>query len=187
MDSGPAEWWQVASVWKPVFVLLGAVLAAIVGWRTLKQRTLADALALEQQRTADGRAEWWRRTQWALDHALAKAPSTRALGLVALATLAESELAPVEELKMLDNMLRIVAESSLGASLGQDLGNGNMRDVEVMPVPTAASQAGKTAVEEHVAPSDAAHPAQPTAGGGPPRPFPRNARWGLPQPGSAWP
>lgn len=118
--SGPAEWWQLASAWTPFFVLLGAVLAAVVGWRTLRQRTVADALALEQKRVADGRAEWWRRTQWALDHALDKDPSTRALGLVALGTLAASELAPVEELEMLESMTRIVHTSTPVPDPGDD-------------------------------------------------------------------
>ncbi|MFC8303356.1 hypothetical protein ACFUCV_06680 [Specibacter sp. NPDC057265] len=108
LHSGPAQWWQVASAWTPLFVLFGAVLAAVIAWRTLKQQTRADALALEQKQLADGR------TQWALDHALDKDPSSRALGLVALGTLAGSELAPVEELEMLESMSKIVAQGIPG-------------------------------------------------------------------------
>ena len=98
----PAEWWQVLGALGPLAVLLGALLAALISWHTLRQRTLADALALAQKREADNRAEWWKRTQWALDHVLDPDPDSKALGLAALAVLAHSELARPEELELLD-------------------------------------------------------------------------------------
>ncbi|MBT2522035.1 hypothetical protein [Arthrobacter sp. ISL-28] len=111
VDTGAAEWWQVLAALGPLAVLLGAILAALIGWSTLRQRTTADALALareadtnalKQKTDADSRAEWWKRTQWALDQALAKDKNTKALGLATLAVLTRSELARTEELELLD-------------------------------------------------------------------------------------
>lgn len=115
MDTGPAEWWQIVGALGPLAVLLGALIA----WFTLRQRTKSDALALQQKREADAnalqqktdadsRAEWWKRTQWALDHALATDKNTKALGLAALAVLTRSELARKEELELLDIAWRAV-------------------------------------------------------------------------------
>jgi hypothetical protein len=99
---GPAEWWQILGALGPLAVLLGAALAALIGWGTLRQRTAADALALAQKREADDRAEWWKRTQWALDQAVDEDADSKTLGLAALAVLAHSELARREELELLD-------------------------------------------------------------------------------------
>ena len=62
-----------------------------MAWQTLRQKAIAD-----------DRAEWWKRTQWALDSALDEDEDTRALGLAALEVLASSELARNEELELLD-------------------------------------------------------------------------------------
>ncbi|WLQ06100.1 hypothetical protein [Arthrobacter oryzae] len=35
--SAPAEWWQIVAALGPLAVLAGAVLAAFIGWRTLRQ------------------------------------------------------------------------------------------------------------------------------------------------------
>jgi hypothetical protein len=97
----------------PLAVLIAALLAFYINWRTLKQRTAADATALDQKRAADtqallqkteadSRAEWWRRTQWALDRALDPDEGTKALGLATLEVLARSELARTEELELFD-------------------------------------------------------------------------------------
>ena len=88
----------------PLAVLAAALLAFYINWRTLKQRTAPDKTALEQRRdadanalaqktAADSRAEWWRRTQWALDRALDEDEGTKALGLATLEVLAHSDLA----------------------------------------------------------------------------------------------
>ena len=100
--SGPAEWWQVVGALGPLAILLSGLVAALISYLVLRQRTNADALELIQKTRADSRAEWWRRTQWALDRALDQNGDTKALGLGALAVLAQSELASAEELELLD-------------------------------------------------------------------------------------
>ena len=112
VPSGPAEWWQIVAALGPLAILLAAVLAAAISWKTLRQRTTADALALAQKREADAdalnkrladdRSEWWRRAQWALDRALDDDEAAKALGLVTLEVLARSELARTEELELFD-------------------------------------------------------------------------------------
>ena len=62
-----------------------------MAWQTLRQKAIAD-----------DRAEWWKRTQWALDRALDEDQDIKALGLAALDVLARSELARNEELELLD-------------------------------------------------------------------------------------
>jgi hypothetical protein len=109
--SGPAEWWQVLAALGPLAILIGAVLAAVISWWTLRQRTVADALALAQRREADtgslkqkteadSRAEWWRRTQWAIDSSLSIDPDRAKVGLGLMEILAET--APgAEELRII--------------------------------------------------------------------------------------
>ncbi len=108
VHSGPAEWWQVVAALGPLAVLLTGLVAALISILVLRQRTQADALELIQKTHADSRAEWWRRTQWALDRALDADENTKALGLAALAVLAQSELASTEELELLDIAWRTV-------------------------------------------------------------------------------
>ena len=86
----------------PLAILLTGLVAALISFLVLRQRTQADTLELVQKTSADSRAEWWRRTQWALDRALNEDGNTKALGLAALAVLARSELASREELELLD-------------------------------------------------------------------------------------
>ena len=62
-----------------------------MAWQTLRQKAIAD-----------DRAEWWKRTQWALGSALDQDEDTQALGLATLGVLARSELARNEELELLD-------------------------------------------------------------------------------------
>jgi hypothetical protein len=113
IHSGPADWWVILAGLGPLAVLIAALLAFYINWRTLKQRTTADRTTLEQKREADAqalqqkteadsRAEWWRRTQWALDRALDEDEGTKALGLATLDVLARSELARKEELELFD-------------------------------------------------------------------------------------
>ena len=106
--SGPAEWWQVVGALGPLAILLSGLVAALISYLILRQRTSADALELIQKTSADSRAEWWRRTQWALDRALDQDEDIKALGLGALAVLAQSELASAEELELLDIAWRAV-------------------------------------------------------------------------------
>ncbi len=133
VHSGPADWWVILAGLGPLAVLVAALLAFYINWRTLKQRTAADATALEQKRAADtqallqkteadSRAEWWRRTQWALDRALDQDEGTKALGLATLEVLARSELARTEELELFD-----IAWISVG---GDENGDGNGNDAD---------------------------------------------------------
>ena len=97
-----AQWWQIVAALSPLAILLAAVVAAIVGLLTLRQKSAADARALAQRTEADNRSEWWRRTQWALDKAMGPDADSKALGLATLSVLARSELARAEELQLLD-------------------------------------------------------------------------------------
>lgn len=110
--SAPAEWWQIVAALGPLAVLAGAVLAAFIGWRTLRQKAVADAQALKQRTRADDRAEWWKRTQWALDKALDADEDAKAIGLASLAVLARSDLAREEELELLDIAWQSVMEAN---------------------------------------------------------------------------
>ncbi|MCU1548876.1 MAG: hypothetical protein JWO29_1827 [Arthrobacter sp.] len=114
------EWWQIVAALGPLAVLLGAVLAALLGWRTLRQRTRADARALDQKTEADNRAEWWKRTQWALDKALDRDEDAKALGLATLAVLTRSELARQEELELLDIAWQSVTEENNGETPAEE-------------------------------------------------------------------
>ncbi|MDQ0822463.1 hypothetical protein QFZ79_000200 [Arthrobacter sp. V4I6] len=91
VHTGPGEWWQILAALGPLAVLLGAVVAAYVGWRTLKQKA-----------EADNRAEWWKRTQWALDAVYSGDKKRGTIGLKVLKVLGESELAGDGELAVLE-------------------------------------------------------------------------------------
>lgn len=101
VHSGPAEWWQILAALGPLAVLLGALLAGFIGWNTLRQRTTADAKALAQKSESDNRAEWWKRTQWAIDSSMSDEPDRAKIGLRVMSVLAESPLAGPEELKII--------------------------------------------------------------------------------------
>lgn len=94
-----------------------------MAWRTLRQKAVAD-----------DRAEWWKRTQWALDRALDEDRDSKALGLAALDVLARSELARNEELELLD----IAWESVNGAE--ESTGSGQHVSAQV---------SGSAAVSQH--------------------------------------
>lgn len=102
VHTGPADWWVILAGLGPLAVLVAALLAFYINWRTLKQRRTADSEALEQKSEADSRSEWWRRAQWALDRALDDDKETKALGLATLDVLARSDLARKEELELFD-------------------------------------------------------------------------------------
>lgn len=113
LDPIPAQWWEILGALGPLAILLSAIVAAVLGGFTLRQRTQADALALvqkresdaaalEQKRRSDERSEWWTRAQWALDRALDDRPATKTLGLATLDVLGRSTLARTEELELFD-------------------------------------------------------------------------------------
>jgi hypothetical protein len=112
VHTGPAEWWQILAALGPLAILLGALLAAFIGWNTLRQRTVADERALAQKREADtnalrqkteadSRAEWWRRTQWALEASLNDKEEKQDIGLAVLEQLSTSNLAGPEEAQII--------------------------------------------------------------------------------------
>lgn len=97
----PLEWWQNVALFSPMAVLFAAILAAVINFFILSQRTAADGRALEQKRladesalrqkeAADSKAEWWKRAQWALDSSLSDNPDRVTLGLGIMEVLAES-------------------------------------------------------------------------------------------------
>jgi hypothetical protein len=88
--AAPPEWWQILSALSPLAVLVAAIVAAVVGF-----------LSLRQKARADNRAEWWRRAQWALDASLARSRSEAEMGQKAIDLLGRSELASREELALL--------------------------------------------------------------------------------------
>ncbi|WP_285242863.1 hypothetical protein [Pseudarthrobacter sp. fls2-241-R2A-127] len=140
VHSGPADWWVILAGLGPLAVLIAALLAFYINWRTLKQRTAADKTSLDQKReadanalqqktAADSRAEWWRRTQWALDRALDPDEGTKALGLATLEVLARSELARTEELELFDIAWKSVSGDENGDDAETDTGSGQERAV----------------------------------------------------------
>ncbi|WDF32725.1 hypothetical protein PTW37_12780 [Arthrobacter agilis] len=101
VSDGPS-WWEIIGALAPFAVLLAAVLATLTAFATLRQRAAADRAALDQKRRADDRAEWWRRTQWAIDAATSLDPVRQEAGVEALLQLSYSELATAEDRLILD-------------------------------------------------------------------------------------
>lgn len=89
--ASPAEWWQVVGALSPFAVLVAAVIAAFVGFNQIQQK-----------READNRAEWWKRTQWALDAVYSGDDRRGTVGLKVLTVLAGSKLAGQGELDVLE-------------------------------------------------------------------------------------
>jgi hypothetical protein len=93
----------------PIAALLAAILVAWVGWNNLKHQQTAlrvsvqsDARNLRQKRQADGRSEWWRRTQWALEATASDDPVMSGYGAGLLSLLAKSDMAGPEDKALLD-------------------------------------------------------------------------------------
>ncbi|MFH5879843.1 hypothetical protein [Arthrobacter sp. NA-172] len=97
----PAEWWQILGALSPLAVLVAAIVAAVVG-----------LLSLRQKARADDRSEWWRRAQWALDASLSRSRSEAEMGQRAIGLLGRSELASPEELAL----LKVGTEDALEAA-----------------------------------------------------------------------
>lgn len=102
INSGSSHWWEIVGALGPFAILLAAGIAATVAGMSLRQKSIADQLALAQKSAADSRSEWWRRAQWALDTAMSADTVQRALGNAILSVLAGSELASAEELAIFD-------------------------------------------------------------------------------------
>ncbi|GAB3284483.1 hypothetical protein GCM10027449_28550 [Sinomonas notoginsengisoli] len=107
------QWWEVVSALAPLGTLAAAVVAAVIGLGTLRQRSYADR-----------RAEFWRRTEWALEASVSPDPQLAAMGTMVLASLAKSDLiASDEELELLDAVwIEPIAEAE-DAGLDEELGD----------------------------------------------------------------
>jgi hypothetical protein len=79
-----------------LLVFLTAAIAAIVAWKTYRQR-----------KAADERAEWWRRTQWAIDYASDHDLEKGRIGLRTLRFLMSSDLASPEDKSMVKDVLAV--------------------------------------------------------------------------------
>ncbi|MEX5237892.1 hypothetical protein [Kocuria arenosa] len=106
-----------------LLVFATALTAAIVGWKTYRQRKEADDLSYRQRKTADeldyrqrkkadDRAEWWRRTQWAVDYASDPDVERARIGVRALDYLMVSELATEEDIALIRGILSAVIEGN---------------------------------------------------------------------------
>ena len=85
-----ADGWGVLASLGPLAILLAALIAAFIGWRSM-----------QTQAEANRRAQWWERAEWALDASMAADLDRRVVGLGVLALLAESSLAGEEEARIL--------------------------------------------------------------------------------------
>jgi hypothetical protein len=97
-----------------LLIFATAATAAIVAYKTYRQRKEADDLAYRQRKEADERAEWWRRTQWAVDYASDIRPEKVAIGISALDLMIPSPLAHDEDRRMLVSLFEkiVVAQES---------------------------------------------------------------------------
>jgi hypothetical protein len=110
------HWWEIVAALAPVGTLAAAVVAAIVGLRTLRQRSYSDR-----------RAEFWRRAEWALEASVSQDAQLAVMGTMVLASLAKSDLiASDEELELLDSVwvepIAEAEEAGLDEELGDDAG-----------------------------------------------------------------
>lgn len=87
--------------WGAIATAGAATMAAIVGVGAILTRWVADSRALRQKEIAEGRAEWWRRAEWAIDRACSDNPSQRVAGLLSLTDLADSALVGPAEIELL--------------------------------------------------------------------------------------
>lgn len=106
---GAPAWWAPWAAFGSYAALLAAGVAFLVGWLSIRQQKKALAAqienhqaALTQKSEADARAEWWRRTQWALEASASGNPMMYAYGTGILDLLAKSELAGPQDKRMLD-------------------------------------------------------------------------------------
>ncbi|WP_051442213.1 hypothetical protein [Arthrobacter sp. H14] len=81
------EWWEIVGQFQPLATLLAAIIAGLIAWRALRQRSVADR-----------RSEWWSRAQWSLDASLSDEDDRQEMGIKVLQVLADSKMASKEEL-----------------------------------------------------------------------------------------
>ena len=97
--SDTPDGWDVLASLGPLAILLAALIAGFIGWRSM-----------QMQAEANRRAQWWERAEWALDASMASDLDRRVIGLGVLALLAESTLAGEEEARI----LQVASNDSLG-------------------------------------------------------------------------
>jgi len=78
-------------------LIIGIQVAAVLAWHGDRQC-----------KEADGRAEWWRRTQWAMDYATDAEGRKASVGVEALDLLGESPLATEEDRHLLKTLFEQV-------------------------------------------------------------------------------
>lgn len=98
LAAGESGWRTALAVLTPLTAIIAAIVAAIVGWRNLKQQQDA----LDATVRSAGRAEWWTRTQWALDASASANAVMSTYGATMLDLLAESKMAKDEDMALLD-------------------------------------------------------------------------------------
>jgi hypothetical protein len=96
-NAAAADW----QVWAAFAPLLAALVAAVIAFAALWQRS-----------KADNRAEWWRRAQWALDASMSDQPTRAEMGQQAINILGKSKLATAED----GALLKIGTEDPLEAA-----------------------------------------------------------------------
>lgn len=89
--AAPKESWEYVASFGSWAALVAAIVAFFIGWWTIRQK-----------READARAEWWRRTQWALEASASENDAMNAYGTGMLDLLARSELASPKDKELLD-------------------------------------------------------------------------------------
>jgi hypothetical protein len=90
---------QGAADWGALATALAAAVAFAVGVATVRQKSKADR-----------RAEWWRRAQWAIDYATSDRDETVEAGLISMTHLIESTLAADEDIRLMRDLGRNIAE-----------------------------------------------------------------------------
>jgi hypothetical protein len=110
MDQADLPGWleimrAVGLAFGPLLVFGSAVIAAVIAWRAYRQR-----------KEADERAEWWRRTQWAIDYAVDEEEEKAEIGVEALDLLGVSPLASAEDRELLETLFAQVAATRAARS-----------------------------------------------------------------------
>lgn len=121
----PTLWTSLVAL-TPLAALTAAVVAAVVGYKNLRQQQRAlnasvrsDARNLRQKREADTRSEWWRRTQWALEAAASDNTTMYGYGAGMLDLLAQSELAGPHDKALLDAVWEVTSTEMEDDSIKQ--------------------------------------------------------------------
>lgn len=112
--------WDVLASLGPLAILVAALIAAFIGWRSM-----------QVQAEANRRAQWWERAEWALDASMSSSMDRRVMGLGVLVLLSESTLAGEEEARI----LRVASNDSLAQKVTA------LEDVEARPPSPKTSMA----------------------------------------------